>query len=156
MTNIIKIKNSITPGAEPNTLEQGEFAVNIADLNIWVGDDAKDPVLLYDAGARIQVHGWYRGTISTPVPPLQPVLTKTDGTRCTVVRNSAGRYTVTYNLGVLKTTDVMLIRQLDGFLIREDFAAGGVNTRILVCRNTSAIGQPPADPPILQFITLAK
>ena len=53
MADILQIKRSLTPGNVPAgaSLAEGEFAVNIPDKKIWIGDASGDPVLIVDEGA---------------------------------------------------------------------------------------------------------
>jgi hypothetical protein len=52
MADIIQIKRSLTAGTVPATgsLAEGEFAVNIPDKKVWVGDANGDPILIVDEG----------------------------------------------------------------------------------------------------------
>jgi len=53
MADILQIKRSLTSGSAPAaaSLAEGEFAVNIPDKKVWVGDTNGDPVLIVDEGA---------------------------------------------------------------------------------------------------------
>lgn len=46
MSTTIKIRNSVSASVTPVTLEQGEFAVNITDKKLWVGNSTSTPVLI--------------------------------------------------------------------------------------------------------------
>lgn len=48
MATTIKIKNSVSASEAPISLEQGEFAVNITDKKLWVGNSTSTPVLIAD------------------------------------------------------------------------------------------------------------
>ena len=48
MTTTIKIKNSTTIGSTPTALALGEFAVNVTDEKVWVGNSAQSPVLIVE------------------------------------------------------------------------------------------------------------
>jgi hypothetical protein len=52
MADVIQIKRSLTAGTIPadGSLAEGEFAVNIPDKKVWVGDTSGNPVLIVDEG----------------------------------------------------------------------------------------------------------
>ncbi|MHA1540022.1 MAG: hypothetical protein ACTSXQ_06075 [Alphaproteobacteria bacterium] len=83
MSNIIQIKRSLTPGAVPTPaqLQDGELAINLADLTLYLKNDNGDVIDIAGSNFARLLSPAFEGTPTAPTP--------TDGNNSTQVATTA-------------------------------------------------------------------